>query len=146
MIALVSKSKADQVAALGADRVIAREEEDMVKVLGENSITVVLDLVGGKQWAELLRLLKIGGRYAVSGAIGGPMVELDLRTLYLKDLSLLGCTYQEDEVFENVVKYIEEGRIKPFVSKSYPLSDIALAQQDFIDKRYAGKLVLVPPS
>ena len=35
-------------------------------------------------------------------AIAGPLVELDVRTLYLKDLTLIGCTFQDDEVFENL--------------------------------------------
>ena len=43
-----------------------------------------------------------GGRYATAGAIAGPLVELDVRTLYLKDLTLFGCTFQEEEVFENL--------------------------------------------
>lgn len=144
VIAVASASKADQIHALGADRVVPRGAA-LIEELGENSVTVVVDLVGGEQWSTLPRLLRTGGRYAISGAIAGPLVELDLRTLYLKDLSFFGCTWQEDVVFENVVRYIEEGRIRPFVSQSYPLSEIATAQQDFIDKRYAGKLVLVPP-
>lgn len=144
VIAIVSAGKIDQVASLGADRIIDRES-DIIKELGENSVTVVLDLVGGKKWAGLLKVLKRGGRYASSGAIAGPLVELDLRTLYLKDLSLLGCTFQEDSVFEKVIQYIEEERIKPLVSRSYPLSEIVAAQKDFLDKKYAGKLVLIPP-
>lgn len=144
VIAVASASKAGEVLALGADRVISRNA-DLVEALGENTLTVVVDLVGGDQWPVLLRLLRSGGRYAIAGAIAGPLVELDLRTLYLKDLSFFGCTWQEDAVFEQIVRYIEENRIRPFVSRSYPLSEIKTAQQDFIDKRYAGKLVLIPP-
>jgi len=144
VIAITSASKAGQISSLGADRVIPRDA-NLIQALGKNSVSVVLDLVGGKDWPPLLDVLKLGGRYAIAGAIAGPMVELDLRTLYLKDLTFFGCTWQEDTIFEELVGHIEQGRIRPFVSKSYDLSDIAAAQQDFIDKRYAGKLVLVPP-
>ena len=89
-------------------------------------------------------MLRRGGRYATAGAIAGPMVELDVRTLYLKDLSFFGCTFQDDVVFENLVSYIEKGEVKPWVSKTYPLKNIVEAQQDFIDKKYPGKLVLIP--
>ncbi|WP_150744950.1 zinc-binding dehydrogenase [Pseudomonas fluorescens] len=65
-------------------------------------------------------------------------------SLYLKDLTFHGCTFQKDAVFDELVSHIEHGRIRSFVSNSYPLSDIAKAQNDFIEKRYAGKLVLVP--
>jgi len=66
--------------------VISRDD-DLLDVLGENSIDVVIDLVAGKQWTQLLHVLRSHGRYAVSGAIGGVLVELDIRTVYLKDLS-----------------------------------------------------------
>ena len=79
-----------------------------------------------------------------SGAIAGPIVELDLRTLYLKDLSLLGSTYQGDEIFSNLVAYIEKNEIRPLVAKSYQLANIVEAQEDFISKQYVGKLVLTP--
>ena len=106
---------------------------------------VVIDLVGGPQFSQLLDLLRPGGRYAVAGAIGGPIAEIDLRTLYLKDLSLFGCTFQEDEVFENLIGYVERGEIRPVVSRTDPLGEIAQAQEDFLSKGHIGKLVLIPP-
>ena len=70
-------------------------------------------------------------------------MELDLRTLYLKDLSLLGCTLQDEVVFENLVGYVERGEIVPAVARTYPLREIVRAQQDFLAKSFTGKLVLV---
>ena len=144
VIAVARADKADAIRALGADRVIARGD-DLVEALGAGSIQVAVDLVVGEQWGELIELLAPGGRYATAGAIAGPLVELDVRTLYLKDLSFFGCTFQEDAVFDNVVRLIEQGRVQPFVAKTYPLAEIAQAQTDFLAKRYAGKLALVPP-
>ena len=69
-----------------------------------------------------------------------------MRTLYLKDLTLIGCTFQEDIVFENLVGYIERGEIRPVVAKTYPLAEIARAQEDFLAKKFTGKLVLLPPA
>ncbi|NNC98693.1 MAG: zinc-binding dehydrogenase [Gammaproteobacteria bacterium] len=143
VIAMASQIKFDDVKALGADRVIDRDA-GLVEVLGHESVDVVLDLVAGPGWPQLLEVLKCGGRYAASGAIAGPIVELDVRTLYLKDLSFFGCTFQPDIIFKNLVRYIEAGEIRPVVAKSYPLSDIVAAQQDFIAKKFTGKLVLVP--
>jgi len=145
VIAVSSRSKADQVLEIGADRVVDRNA-DFVAELGADSVDVVIDLVAGDQWPSLLNVLKRGGRYAVAGAIAGPIVELDVRTLYLKDLSLIGCTFQEELVFTNLISYIERHEIKPLVSKTYPLSDIAQAQTDFLDKKFTGKLVLIPPA
>ncbi len=144
VIALCSPSKADAVRALGADRIVDRNA-DLVAELGEGSIDVVVDLVAGPQWPSLLDVLRRGGRYATAGAIAGPICEIDVRTLYLKDLTLYGCTFQEDAVFENLVKYIEAGDIRPVVAGTYPLSDIAKAQEDFLTKKHTGQLVLIPP-
>jgi NADPH:quinone reductase-like Zn-dependent oxidoreductase len=142
--ALASAAKLDEVKALGADVVVDRNA-DLVASIGGNSIDVVVDLVAGAGWPNLLDVLKRGGRYVTAGAIAGPMVELDVRTLYLKDLTLIGCTFQDDVVFENLVGYIERNEIRPVVAKTFALADIALAQQTFLDKQFTGKLVLIPP-
>ncbi len=143
--AVAGPGKADAIRAIGADIVVARGG-DLVATLGTESIDVVVDLVAGPQWPSLLDVLRRGGRYVTSGAIAGPLVELDVRTLYLKDLALLGATYQEPVVFENLVGYIEHGEIRPLVHATYPLREIARAQADFAEKGYVGKLVLVPPA
>ena len=108
-------------------------------------MTVVMDIVGGTEWPRLIEALKPGGRYATSGAIAGPIVSADLRTLYLNDLTFYGCSYTPQDVFSKLVALINQGHVKPLVSKTYPLKDIALAQADFIAKKYPGKLVLIPP-
>jgi NADPH:quinone reductase-like Zn-dependent oxidoreductase len=144
VIAIAAAAKHVQVQELGADRVVDRDC-DLVEVLGTDSVDVVVDLVAGPQWPQMLEVLKRGGRYVTAGAIAGPIVELDVRTLYLKDLSFFGCTYQDKTIFENLLGYIECGAVKPVVSKSYALEDIVQAQQDFIAKKHTGKLVLVPP-
>jgi NADPH:quinone reductase-like Zn-dependent oxidoreductase len=144
VIALASAAKLDKVKALGADQVVDRNA-DLVASLGSNSIDVVVDLVAGAGWPQLLDVLKRGGRYVTAGAIAGPLVELDVRTLYLKDLTLIGCTFQDDVVFENLVGYIERNEIRPVVAKTFALADIAEAQQTFLDKQFTGKLVLIPP-
>ncbi|MFD1211771.1 alcohol dehydrogenase family protein [Arthrobacter sp. GCM10027362] len=145
VIAVCSPAKAGQVRAEGADHTIDRGA-DLAAELGRNSIDVVIDMVGGPQVPRLLELLRPGGRYAIAGAISGPLAQIDLRTIYLKDLQLLGCTFQDDEVFENLIKYIEANEIRPVVSKTYPLADIARAQEDFLSKKHTGKLVLIPPA
>jgi NADPH:quinone reductase-like Zn-dependent oxidoreductase len=141
-VAVASASKAEALLALGADSVIPRGDS-ILTALGHNAVDVVVDLVAGTQFKELIDTLKRGGRYAVAGAIAGPVVELDVRTLYLKDLTFLGCTFQDDIVFDNLVEYIERGDIRPLVARTYPLRDIVAAQKDFLAKKFLGKLVLL---
>ena len=140
VIAITSPSKFDEIKSLGASQVISRHD-DIVEVLGKRSINVVIDLVAGEAWGKFLEVLKPKGRYAVSGAIAGPIVELDIRTLYLKDLSFFGCTVLEAEVFGNLIKRIENKDIKPLVAKIYPLENIVDAQKEFLKKKHIGKIV-----
>jgi NADPH:quinone reductase-like Zn-dependent oxidoreductase len=143
VVAVAGAAKAEPVKRLGADAVLPRGSS-VIDALGQDAVHVVVDVVGGPRWPELLDVMRPGGRYAVAGAIAGPLVTLDLRTLYLKDLRLLGCTTLEPDVFGRLVGYIERGEIKPVVASTYPLKDIVRAQQEFLAKDFTGKIVLIP--
>ena len=93
----------------------------------------------------MIEVLKQGGRYLSSGAIGGPLVSLDMRSFYLKDLRLIGCTAWDEPVFPHLVSYIENGEIRPLVAKTFALENIVQAQQEFLKKKHFGNFVLVPP-
>ncbi|WP_455373362.1 alcohol dehydrogenase family protein [Limibacillus halophilus] len=138
---IAKKEKHPQVLEAGARSVLDRGEFP-----AENHFDVVIDLVGGPDWPKVLEALSPAGRYAVSGAIAGPVVTADLRTIYLKDLTLYGCTYTPPEVFGELVGLINEGALRPLIARTYSLSEIGQAQRDFLEKKEPGKLVLLPPS
>jgi NADPH:quinone reductase-like Zn-dependent oxidoreductase len=141
VIAVAGDAKQQSVLSAGADQALIRGGS-LQDALGDNAVDVVIDLVGGENWPDLLHILRPFGRYAVSGAIAGPIVELDLRTLYLKDQRFFGCTVLEDEVFARLVRLIEEGEIKPLLARSFPLESLSEAQAFFLDKQFTGKLVI----
>jgi len=141
VIAISVPSKFEEIKRIGASKVVSRND-NLVETLGNNSVNVVIDLVAGKSWPQFLEVLKPKGRYAVSGAIAGPIVELDIRTLYLKDLTFFGCTVIEPEVFSNLIKRIENKDIKPLVAKTFKLEEIVEAQKEFLTKKHIGKIVL----
>ena len=85
MVAVASKAKWANLEPLGPDKLLDRHD-DVVAAVGDASVDVVLDVVAGPAWPSLLDVLIIGGRYVASGAIAGPIVELDVRTLYLNCL------------------------------------------------------------
>jgi len=107
---------------------------------------IVVDNVAGPGFESMLKMLKRGGRFVSSGAIGGPIVELDMRDFYLKDLTLIGCTAWDEPVFGNLISYIEKGEIRPVLAKTFPLEKIVKAQCEFLEKKHVGKFVLIPPS
>lgn len=143
--AVAAPDKHQALLALGAERVLPRSA-DLLAELGEDAVQVVIDPVGGPGFTALPQVLQPGGRYAVCGAIAGPLVALDLRKLYLKDLHLIGCTAWDEAVFPSLVAHIERHAIKPLVAEVFALADMARAQQVFLEKRHVGKLVVVPPT
>ncbi|WP_037315104.1 alcohol dehydrogenase family protein [Ruegeria halocynthiae] len=136
---VTSPAKAEVVKSQGAVDTFDRDA-----TLPADMFDVVIDVVGGPAWPGLILALKPGGHYAVSGAIAGPVVQADLRDIYLRDITIHGCTHQAFEVFGRLVAMVNAGRIRPLISKTYPLRNIAAAQEDFQSKAFPGKLVLIP--
>jgi NADPH:quinone reductase-like Zn-dependent oxidoreductase len=124
--------------------VLPRAPVDLRGALAGERITVLADVVGGPAWPGLIDVLERGGRYTCSGAIAGPMVELDLRTLYLRDLTFTGSTVIDLEVMPNLVGYIESGAIRPVLAATYQLEELRAAQEAFIAKTHTGNIVVVP--
>ncbi len=143
VIAIAGAAKLDAVKTLGA-AVIERGADPLAEI-GEASVDVVIDNVAGDGFGALLKVMRRGGRYASSGAIAGPIVALDMRDFYLKDLNLIGCTAWDEPVFLNLVGYIERGEIRPLLAKTFSLEDIANAQREFLAKKHFGNFVLLPP-
>ena len=137
--AITSPGKADAVRHLGADEVLARDAD-----LPADAYDVAVDNVAGAGFGAVLSALRRGGRYVSSGAIAGAVVDLDMRTMYLRDLRLIGCTAWDEPVFPNLIGYIERGEIRPLVAATFPLHDIVAAQQQFLRKEHVGKFVLLP--
>ncbi len=144
VIAIASRAKHDDLNALGVDVLVDRNK-DPIASLGENAVDVVVDNVAGPGFPAMLKVLRRGGRYASSGAIAGPIVSLDMRDMYLRDITLYGSTGWDEPVFPNLIGYIERGEIQPLLAATYPLDQIANAQADFLEKRHFGNFVLIPP-
>ena len=144
VIAMASEAKHAQVAELGPDLILPRSPDNLRAALGGEKVTVVADIVGGGAWMSLIDVLERGGRYTCSGAIAGPIVDFDLRTFYLRDLTFTGSTVVDPVVTRNLVKYIEAGQVKPVLAATYPLAELREAQTAFIAKEHAGNIVVVP--
>jgi len=135
-----SPAKAGAVRAAGA-----RETLERGAAIPGDRFHAVIDIVAGALWPALIDALRPGGHYAVAGAIAGPIVEADLRRIYLRDITIHGATFQPAAVFAELIGKVNAGQVRPLVSATYPLQRITEAQADFQSKRYPGKLVLLPP-
>jgi len=148
ILALTSRGKMDQATALGVDAVLDRTEADLEQRIRKMSpggeLDVVADVVGGDSFPMYLSLLCRGGRYVTSGAIAGPMVALDLRELYLKDLQMHGATVMPVGIFANLVRYIEKKEIRPLLADQFPIQNLKEAQERFLEKKHFGNFSIRP--
>ncbi|MGI9238740.1 MAG: alcohol dehydrogenase family protein [Woeseiaceae bacterium] len=144
VVALAAETKHAVLKDVGADLVLPRMPADLASSLANERVTVIADVVGGSQWPVLVDVLQRGGRYTVAGAIAGPIVEMDLRTLYLRDLTFAGATTVPPGVFAEIVGYIENEAIKPVLAATYPLRKLHEAQRDFLSKQRVGSIVVTP--
>lgn len=108
------------------------------------SVDVVIDVVGGAQFPALLECLRPGGRYASSGAIAGPWVDLNLRQLIYKDLVFFGVTVMPPGIFAELMGHIERGEVRPVLAAIYPLAALVEAQRVFMGKQHVGNIVVLP--
>ena len=148
VVALASEAKHDQLRHLNPDVILPRAPEDLgaalLETTGKETVTVVADIAGGPYFATIIEVLSRGGRYTCSGAIAGPIVDLDLRTLYLKDLTFTGSTVLPPDTFGNLVSFIEAGDVQPMLAATYPLADFHEGQAAFIEKKHTGNIVVTP--
>ena len=144
VVALTSAAKLEDVRSVGADVVLDRSMSglDEAVLADTDGVHVFADVVGGDTFPKLFETIRRRGRYVTAGAVGGPIVQLDLRTLYLRDITMHGATVLPSEVFENLVGYIERGEVRPLVAATYPLELMADAQSRFLEKNHVGSIVI----
>ncbi len=147
VIGLTSEANEGAVRVAGATHTVSRDDpalaDEVLKAAG-GPVDVVADVVGGWVFQRLFPLLATGGRWVTCGAVAGPVVDLDLRTLYLHRRRLIGSTMHTPAQFRRLVEDARHGRLDPQVARTYPLTEIHAAQEDFATGEHVGKLVLVP--
>lgn len=146
--AIAGAQKYQRVRELGADEVIARDawERDGTTALpdGGESIDVVADVVAGGSLAALLDALAYAGRYVIAGAIAGALATIDLRTIYLKQLTLIGSSVGTWDDFRRLVRLAESQQLRPPIAATYPLEELPAAQAHFQRKDFVGNIIVHP--
>ena len=141
VIARTSPSKADLVRSSGVAELSVRGV-DALDALAE--VDVAVDVVGGEEFGSVVDRLRDGGRLVTAGAIAGPVVPFDIRRLYLRQRTLIGSTMHTRADFAELAAVAAVGSIEPMVAATFPLRDIARAQERFVAKDFVGKLVIEP--
>jgi NADPH:quinone reductase-like Zn-dependent oxidoreductase len=141
VVAYTSPSKAEMVAAAGPAELVVRGRDDLTR-LGE--VDAVVDVVGGQEFGTFVDRVRTGGRLVTAGAIAGPVVQFDIRRLYLNQRTLIGSTMHTPADFEMLAEMARKGVVRPVVAETYALTEIAAAQRRFESKDFVGKLVMGP--
>lgn len=116
---------------------------DEVKRLTKGKgVDVVFEHIGPATWSGSLSSLAKGGRVVTCGATSGPKVEVDLRFLFMKQLSILGSYMGGDGELRAVLRLVASGRLKPVVDSVFPLEEAQKAHQKMESRNFFGKLVL----
>ena len=148
VVAVTSEAKMEAVRTLSPHAVVDRSAGDLVDAVGREledpQVDVVADVVAGPHFRDCLELLRGHGRYVSGGAIGGGVVEFDVRTLYLKYLTFYGVSGGMPWHFERVLEHLREGKLEPLLHATYPLAEIEQAQCHFVSKSFFGNLAVLP--
>jgi NADPH:quinone reductase-like Zn-dependent oxidoreductase len=143
-----SAAKLEKARELGADHVIDYESQDWVaevkRLTGKAGVEVVFDHVGEKTWNGSVRCLRNGGRLVTCGATTGFAVGVDLRHLFYRRLSLLGSTMGGKGDLIQIVKLLEQGKLRAVIDRVMPLSQARQAHELLSSRAQFGKVVLVP--
>ena len=143
-----SEAKLEKARALGADVTINHKTMEIDKAIweltGKRGVDVAIDHVGKDTIAKSVRALRRGGRLLICGATTGGLAEVDLRYIFWRHLSILGSTMSSHREFEEVMRLVFMGKIRPVVDRVFPLDQAREAHEYLERGDQFGKVVLVP--
>ena len=133
---------------LGAHEVINHTTQDVPARLREftagRGVDVVVEHAGTATWDGSIKSLARGGRLVTCGATTGHDARLDLRVLFVRQISLLGSYMGRKAELLRAAQFFFAGDIRPVVDRTYPLAEAADAHRRLEAREQFGKLVLVP--
>ena len=152
-----TEAQAAGIAPLGADRVVVTGKEDITLALREeleagHPVDVANDCLGGEVMGKCLAYLAHGARWIMIAALAGQLTELDLKTVCVRNVRIIGSTLRsrapsvKAEILASVVRdvypMIEEGRIKPTIHAVLPIEEAEKAHDILYRGGHIGKVVL----
>jgi len=105
---------------------------------------VVVEHVGPATWKTSMAVLARNGRLVTCGGTTGPVVELALPHLFIKNQSVLGSTMGPRAAFPEIFANVAKGTWRPVVDRVLPLSQAREAHELLESRQVVGKIVLVP--
>jgi len=131
---------------LGADFVINYKDEKVAEIITEitegKGVDVVFEHPGKSTFLTSMRVLKTGGKIVTCGATTGPIINLDLRHVFIKHQQIIGSTMGNKNDLIELIELINQNKIKPIVSKTLPYTEIKEAHRILEESKQLGKIVI----
>ena len=142
------EAKLQKSRELGADHAINHYKEKIAdevrRITSKAGVDIVFEHVGAATWEDSVRSLRPGGTLVTCGATTGPEAKIDVRVLFTRQLSLLGSFMGTMGDLHAVLKHVFNGRLKPVVDRTFPLSEARAAHERLEKSEQFGKIVLNP--
>ena len=133
---------------LGADEVVDHSKPDwpnqVRKLSGGRGVDVVVENVGPATWEGSMKVLARNGRIVTCGATTGPMVQIALPHLFIKNQSVLGSTMGPRNALPTILNRVARGIYQPVVDRVMPMSQVRAAHELLESRQVLGKIVLTP--
>jgi len=144
-----TEQKIEKARGLGADVVLNYRQDPewsktLFKMTGRRGVDVVVDNVGRATLAQSVRAVVRGGRIVIVGNTSGPQVEIDVRFIFSKQISIIGSTMGTHQDFQDVMGLLWAGKLRPVVDRVMPLSEGKEAFAALERGEQFGKIVLTP--
>ena len=141
-----SDEKVARAKQLGADVGINYKRENFAERIledtGGRGVDVIFDSLGGDIWPDNIRVLKKGGRMAFCGVTVGNMAELDIRTLFAREITLSGGYLGRQADLVRILKLAGQKKLLPVLDRVFPMEETAAAQRCMEDRKHFGKIVV----
>jgi NADPH:quinone reductase-like Zn-dependent oxidoreductase len=134
---------------LGADVTLNHKTQQVAQqvraLTGQRGAEVVIENVGEATWDQSLRALARGGRLVTCGATTGPKVAIDLRRLFWYQWSILGSTMGNAAEYQEVVRLLGAGELRPLVDRVFPFTEGRRAFERLERGEQLGKIAIQIP-
>ena len=141
-----TEEKLNKMKNLGADFVVNHNNDDFGEIIREKTnrigVDVVFEHVGIATWTRSVNSLTHGGRLITCGTTTGSETNFDIRLLYRRQLSIMGSFMGSKGDLFNILKFVNQGKLKPVISDIFPLQDANKAHDLIENRKHFGKVVL----
>jgi len=116
-------------------------DKKILNLAGDN-INVVIDGAGGVNFQKCVDICSYGARIVCYGATSGSVKEFSIHKVYWKQLKLMGSTMGSQKDFEDMIRFINEHKVKPVIDKTFDLAEVYKAFERMSHSEQFGKIAI----